>query len=117
MVVENLVGSMAGSGLAVREIRAGVGLEGAEGGDQAVEHAGAEGEEMELALTAYLDESGSFELFDVMGDGGSGDGQGCTNIRAAHRTAGRGDTLQELETARVGKGLENGGAASAGKML
>jgi len=99
-----------GSGLG-----AGGDVEVGEDGDDAFEDAGAEGEEVELAFAADVDEAGGFELLDVVGEGGGGDGQGGTSFHAAQRTACFGDALQQLKAARVGQGFEDGGAARGGE--
>ena len=68
---------------------------------------------MELALAADVDEAGGFEFLDVVREGGGGDGQCGACLRAAQGTTGFGDALEQLEAARVGEGLEDGGAAGA----
>src|SRR5580658_3913703 len=92
---------------------AGVCVERSEDGDEALHDAGAEGEEVELSLAANLDEAGGFELLDVVGEGGGGDGEGGAGFSAAQRAAGPGDALEQLEAARIGQRLEDGGAAGA----
>ena len=99
-----------GSGLG-----AGGDVEGGEEGDDALQDAGTEGKEVELAFAADVDEAGGFKLFDVVGEGGGGDGQGGTSLRAAQRTACFGDALQQLEATRVCQGFEDGCAARGGK--
>jgi hypothetical protein len=48
-----------------------------------LQHVGAEGEEVEFAFAANVDEAGGFELLDVVGEGGGGDGQGGAGLSAA----------------------------------
>ena len=56
-----------------------------EGGDERVEHSGAQGEEVEFALAGHVDEARGFEFLDVVGESRRGNGEG----RAHHRTAER----------------------------
>ena len=90
-------------------------VEGDETGGEGLQDAGLEGEEMEFALALNMNEPGRFELLDVVGKGGGGDGKGGPCLRTTERTFGRGDPLEEFEAARIGEGLENGRAAGAGK--
>jgi hypothetical protein len=70
---------------------------------------------MKFAFAADLDEAGGFKLFDVVREGGGGNGQCGANLSAAQRAAGLGDALEELETVRVGEGFEDRSAAAAGE--
>jgi hypothetical protein len=88
------------------------GVEAAEKVNEAFEGAGAEGEEVELAFAADLDEAGGFKFLDVVGEGGGGDGKGSAGLSAAERTVGFGDAFKELETTGIRERLEDGGAAS-----
>jgi len=66
---------------------------------------------VELAGALNLNEAGSFELLDVVRERGGGDGQRGAGLGATERASGLGDALKEIETARVGEGFEDGGAA------
>jgi hypothetical protein len=90
---------------------AGAGFEGGKLGGEGFEDAGAEGEVVEFALAADVDEAGGFQLLDVVGKGGGGDGQRGAGLSAGQRAAGFSDALEKLEAPRIGEGLENGGAS------
>ena len=80
-----------------------------------LQNAGFESEEVEFALAFNVNEAGRFELLDVVREGGGGNGEGRTRLRATEWAACGGDFLQELKPARVGQGFENGVAPSVGE--
>ena len=87
------------------------GFECSEYGDKALQNSWTEGEEVELAFAAHMDEAGGFELLDVMRKSCSSDGQGGERLRASQRAAGFGNAFEQRESARIGQGLEQCGAA------
>ena len=64
-----------------------LGVECVELSGKACEHAWPEGEEVELAFAAHVDEAGGLQFLDVMGECGGGDGEGRPGLRATQRTA------------------------------
>lgn len=70
-----------------------------------VEHVTLKLETHALAFTGDFDETGIFELFNVMREGGRGDWLALAEVGAKNATALRADMLQDLVTARVGKGF------------
>jgi hypothetical protein len=79
--------------------RAAVCVECREDGDEALHHAGAEGEEVEFAFAAHVDEAGGFEFLDVVRERGGSKRRGSARAlriavrRAAERRSGLADAL------------------------
>ena len=73
----------------------------------------AETEMDEFARALDVNETGGFELFDVVGQSGGRDGEGCACFRTPQGTCGAGDSFKELKTIGIGQRFQNRCAASA----
>ena len=69
----------------------------------------AEGEAGELAFALDVDEAGSFEFFEVMREGGGGDGETIAHIATAGTAIGA-QAFDDFHAARIGEGFEDGHA-------
>jgi hypothetical protein len=83
--------------------------------DEGFEDPGTERQEVEFAFAGDVDQAGGFQLLDVMGKSGGGNGQSRADLRAAQGAVSFGDPFQKLKAPGVGQGLEDGSAAGAGK--
>ena len=83
--------------------------------NQRLKNACAERQEMEFALALDLDEAGSFEFLDVVGERRGFDGQSGASLGTTQWAGSPGDALQQFKSLGVCESLENGGAAGAGQ--
>jgi hypothetical protein len=94
-------------GVAVQRVECG------EAGDKRFKNPGAQRQEMEFALALDLDEAGSLEFLDVVGECRGCDGQSSASLGTAQWTGSPGDALQQFKSLGVCESLEKGGAAGA----
>lgn len=86
-----------------------------EAASEGFKHSRPQREEVKLAIAPDGNQAGRFKFLDVMGECGGGDGKSGAGFRAAKRTAGLGDPLQQFKPPRIGESFEDGGAAGAGE--
>ena len=83
--------------------------------DVGVEHFAAQGNAGEFTFALNVDESGGFQLFQVVGNRGRGQSEPAADARTRRGILRGGNPLQHLEAVRVGEGFADQGELAAGK--
>ena len=91
------------------------GAESGEGRSESFKHSGLQREEGEFTFAPDVDEASCLQFLDVVRKRSCGDGQRCPGLRAAKRTTGFCNALEQFEAARIGQSLQDSGPASAGE--
>jgi hypothetical protein len=84
-------------------------------GRKGFENSGLDGEEVEFAVAAHIDQPACLQFLDVMGERCRGNCKRLTCVATAKWAGGFGDTLKQLEALGIGEGFEEGGALGAGE--
>jgi hypothetical protein len=92
-------------------------LEALEVGEEGLPKIALKGEAGKFAFALDGDEAGGFELVEMMGERGGGDGHGFSHIATGSTALAGAKAFEDLEAARIGERFEDGEALPGGDGL